>query len=84
MTMAGRFPGAACLHATASSRRSGRATNCRASADRVIDLRGRVLMPGLINTHHHLYQNLTRLLPAAQDAALFGWLTCPVSRSGSN
>jgi 8-oxoguanine deaminase len=44
------------------------------SADRVIDLRGRVLMPGLINTHHHLYQNLTRLLPAAQDAALFGWL----------
>jgi cytosine/adenosine deaminase-related metal-dependent hydrolase len=44
------------------------------SADRVIDLRGQVLLPGLVNTHHHLYQNLTRLLPAAQDAALFPWL----------
>jgi cytosine/adenosine deaminase-related metal-dependent hydrolase len=44
------------------------------SADRIIDLRGQVLLPGLINTHHHLYQNLTRLLPAAQDAALFPWL----------
>lgn len=44
------------------------------SADRVVDLTGHVLMPGLVNTHHHLYQNLTRLLPAAQDAPLFGWL----------
>ncbi|MEO1079245.1 MAG: 8-oxoguanine deaminase [Pseudomonadota bacterium] len=43
-------------------------------ADRIIDLRGQVLTPGLVNTHHHLYQNLTRLLPEAQDAALFGWL----------
>jgi cytosine/adenosine deaminase-related metal-dependent hydrolase len=44
-------------------------------ADRIIDLRGHVLMPGLVNTHHHLYQNLTRLLPAAQNTALFAWLT---------
>ena len=44
------------------------------TADRVIDLQGHVLMPGLVNTHHHLYQNLTRLLPAAQNAPLFGWL----------
>lgn len=43
-------------------------------ADRVIDMRGHVLIPGLINTHHHLYQNLTRLLPAAQNAPLFDWL----------
>jgi cytosine/adenosine deaminase-related metal-dependent hydrolase len=43
-------------------------------ADRVIDASGMLLMPGLINTHHHLYQTLTRAVPAAQNAALFGWL----------
>jgi len=44
------------------------------TADRVIDLHGHVLMPGMVNTHHHLYQNLTRLMPRAQNAPLFGWL----------
>ncbi|GAB4194005.1 MAG: 8-oxoguanine deaminase [Roseiflexaceae bacterium] len=44
-------------------------------ADQVIDCRGMLLMPGLVNTHHHLYQSLTRAVPAAQDANLFGWLT---------
>lgn len=44
------------------------------SADRVIDARGLLVMPGLVNTHHHLYQTLTRGLPAAQDADLFDWL----------
>lgn len=39
-----------------------------------IDLAGHVLMPGLVNTHHHMYQSLTRALPAAQDAELFDWL----------
>jgi hypothetical protein len=44
------------------------------TADEVIDCRGMVLLPGLVNTHHHLYQSLTRAVPAAQDANLFGWL----------
>lgn len=44
------------------------------TADRVIDARGQLVLPGLVNTHHHLYQTLTRALPAAQDANLFGWL----------
>ncbi len=43
-------------------------------ADRIIEARGMILMPGLINTHHHLYQTLTRAVPAAQDATLFQWL----------
>src|SRR5512136_373490 len=43
-------------------------------ADRVIDARGKVVLPGLLNTHHHLYQTLTRAVPAAQNATLFGWL----------
>jgi len=45
-----------------------------ASADEVLDLTGHVLLPGLVNTHHHFYQTLTRAVPAAQDANLFNWL----------
>jgi 8-oxoguanine deaminase len=44
------------------------------SADEVLDATGHVVMPGLVNTHHHLYQTLTRAVPAAQDADLFHWL----------
>lgn len=44
------------------------------TADRVIDVRGRLLLPGLVNTHHHLYQTLTRAVPGAQNAELFTWL----------
>ena len=45
-----------------------------AEADVVIDARGMVVLPGLINTHHHLYQTLTRAVPAAQNVELFDWL----------
>jgi len=44
------------------------------SADEVMDLSGCIVLPGLINTHHHFYQTLTRAVPAAQDANLFNWL----------
>ena len=45
------------------------------TADEVLDLRGHIVIPGLINTHHHMFQTLTRALPAAQNAELFDWLT---------
>jgi cytosine/adenosine deaminase-related metal-dependent hydrolase len=45
-----------------------------AEADEVIDARGQIVIPGLVNTHHHFYQTLTRVVPAAQDAELFTWL----------
>lgn len=44
-------------------------------ADEVLDLQGRsVVLPGLVNTHHHFYQTLTRAVPAAQNCDLFNWL----------
>lgn len=43
-------------------------------ADQIIDMTGHVVIPGMVNTHHHLFQNLTRVVPPAQDAPLFGWL----------
>ncbi|PWK61167.1 8-oxoguanine deaminase [Roseicyclus mahoneyensis] len=46
-----------------------------ATSGEVLDCAGCVVTPGLVNTHHHLYQTLTRAVPGAQDAALFGWLT---------
>lgn len=43
-------------------------------ADVIVEAAGCVVTPGLINTHHHLYQTLTRALPGATEASLFGWL----------
>ncbi len=44
------------------------------TADEVIDARGQVVIPGLVNTHHHMFQTLTRVVPGVQDNELFGWL----------
>ena len=44
-------------------------------ADKEIDAGGMVVLPGFINTHHHLYQTLTRNIPLMQDQPLFSWLT---------
>ena len=52
----------------------GASAQLPAAADEVIDARGQVVLPGLVNTHHHFYQTLTRAVPAAQDAELFTWL----------
>ncbi len=43
--------------------------------DAVLDASGCAVLPGLINSHHHLFQSLTRCLPAVQNAKLFDWLT---------
>lgn len=45
-----------------------------ATADEVIDARNHLLTPGLVNTHHHMVQSLTRAVPAVQNAELFSWL----------
>ncbi len=45
-----------------------------ATAGQVVHAKGCVVTPGLVNTHHHLYQTLTRAVPGGQDALLFGWL----------
>lgn len=52
----------------------GQSADLPKSADEVLDLQGHVVLPGLVNTHHHFYQTLTRVVPAAQDANLFTWL----------
>ena len=44
------------------------------SRGETLSAKGCVLTPGLVNTHHHLYQTLTRAVPGGQDALLFGWL----------
>jgi 8-oxoguanine deaminase len=55
-------------------RQIGPADKLPQQADQVIDARDMILLPGLVNTHHHFYQTLTRNLPEAQDVNLFHWL----------
>ena len=45
------------------------------NTDIIIDATDMVVIPGLVNTHHHLFQNLTRCYPGSQNELLFGWLT---------
>ena len=52
----------------------GPAAELAGDADEVIDARGHLVLPGLVNTHHHMFQSLTRAIPAVQDAELFSWL----------
>ena len=52
----------------------GPAADLPQDADEVIDARGHLVMPGMVNTHHHMYQSLTRAIPTTQNAELFGWL----------
>ena len=52
----------------------GKSDQLPSKADQILDLKGHILLPGLVNTHHHFYQTLTRVVPEAQDANLFNWL----------
>jgi len=53
---------------------SGVGIGAAPDADQVIDATDCLVTPGLVNTHHHLYQNLTRAFPPMTDKPLFGWL----------
>ncbi len=52
----------------------GQSNDLPQNADEILNLSGHIVLPGLINTHHHFYQTLTRAVPAAQNANLFNWL----------
>ncbi len=52
----------------------GKARELPQTADRIIEAHDHIVMPGLVNTHHHLFQALTRATPGAQNANLFDWL----------
>jgi cytosine/adenosine deaminase-related metal-dependent hydrolase len=52
----------------------GASTDTPPAADTILDARDCLVTPGLVNTHHHLYQNLTRAFPPMTNAPLFGWL----------
>jgi len=53
----------------------GPAAELPQTADKVINAQHHVVIPGMVNTHHHMCQSLTRAIPAVQNAELFSWLT---------
>jgi 8-oxoguanine deaminase len=69
-----RLPGGGLYVEDNVIRQVGPTSRLPASADVVLDAREMLILPGLVNTHHHFYQTLTRNLPAAQNADLFTWL----------
>ncbi len=52
----------------------GPAAELPQTADEIINAQGHLVLPGMVNTHHHMVQSLTRAIPAVQNAELFGWL----------
>ena len=62
----------------------GPADGMAGEADEVVDLTDHVLLPGLVNTHHHLYQTLTRAAPGAQGLRSVRLAACPVSGLGAD
>src|SRR5210317_1834102 len=52
----------------------GKSDQLPSKADQILDLKGHIVLPGLVNTNHHFYQTLTRVVQEAQDANLFHWL----------
>jgi cytosine/adenosine deaminase-related metal-dependent hydrolase len=52
----------------------GKSDDLPGNADEVFDASGMIILPGFINTHHHFYQTLTRVIPKAQNVNLFNWL----------
>ena len=53
----------------------GKADSLPQTADQVINAENHVVIPGMVNTHHHMCQSLTRAIPAVQNVELFSWLT---------
>ena len=74
MTNNGKFPIVVYLLLMALSNRSVPLLIYQELQMKCFDLKDHIVFPGLINTHHHFYQTLTRAVPAAQDANLFNWL----------
>ena len=70
----GDIPGGSLLIRENLIEKVGPTEELTSEADEVIDAHGMAVLPGLINTHHHFYQTLTRAVPGAQDQELFDWL----------